>query len=81
MKAANDNRPHQELLVHEDNLEQFRTEHTHLEEKIIGLEKLRFPTVSEESQIKQLKKEKLSLKEKIEKIQLQGEKVKSKSNR
>jgi hypothetical protein len=43
-----------------------------LEEKINGLEELRFPTVSEESQIKQLKKEKLSLKEKMEKIQLQG---------
>jgi hypothetical protein len=72
MDPTDENRPHQQATVNEDDLEQIRAEHTLLEEKINGLEKLRFPTVSEESQIKQLKKEKLSLKEKMEKIQLQG---------
>ena len=72
MDPTDENRPRQQATVKEVDLEQIRAEHTLLEEKINGLEKLRFPTVSEESQIKQLKKEKLSLKEKMEKIQLQG---------
>ena len=72
MDPTDENRPHQQATVNEDDLEQIRAEHTLLEEKINGLEELRFPTVSEESQIKQLKKEKLSLKEKMEKIQLHG---------
>ena len=68
MDPTDENRPHQQATVNEVDLEQIRAEHTLLEEKINGLEELRFPTVSEESQIKQLKKEKLSLKEKMEKI-------------
>lgn len=54
----------------EEELARLKTEHASLESRLDELEGLRFPTGSEESEIKQLKRDKLSLKERIEKLQV-----------
>tara|TARA_Y100000294_G_scaffold122152_1_gene113608 strand:- start:123 stop:344 length:222 start_codon:yes stop_codon:yes gene_type:complete len=72
MTAAEENDQHQEVTVEPDELQRLKAEHAHLKEKISTLEELRFPSDREESQIKQLKKEKLSVKEKLTKLQFKN---------
>lgn len=48
------------------DIDRLKTQHSLLENQISELEELRFPTETEESKIKMLKKEKLAIKEKIE---------------
>ncbi len=54
----------------QEELARLKAEHAGLESRLGELEGLRFPTGSEESEIKQLKRDKLSLKERIEKLQV-----------
>ncbi|MBI3128988.1 MAG: YdcH family protein [Candidatus Tectomicrobia bacterium] len=49
-----------------DELSRLKNEHHDLDEKIARLESVRFPTPEEEREIKELKKQKLSLKDRIE---------------
>ncbi len=53
----------------EDALTDLRKEHAILDEKIIALEKIRFPSPEEQQQIKLLKKEKLAIKTQMETIE------------
>ncbi|MFC1491539.1 YdcH family protein [Nitrospinota bacterium] len=71
MCPAEENTAPPEAPLAQNELIRIKAEHANLEAKISELESLRFPTDAEETQIKQLKREKLSLKEKMEKIQLQ----------
>lgn len=57
--------------VNQDDLNRLKTQHSLLEKQLSDLEDLKFPTDSEESKIKQLKIEKLAIKEKMERLQLQ----------
>ncbi len=70
MDLAEGNSPGLEAALGPDDVQHLKTQHTHLEEQIGKLEGLRFPTDSEESKIKQLKREKLAIKEKIERLHL-----------
>ncbi len=60
-----------EAPISPDNLNRLKTQHSLLENQLNELEDLRFPTDSEELKIKQLKIEKLAVKEKIERHHLQ----------
>ena len=60
-----------EDAVNQDDLNRLKIQHTHLEKQLSELEDLKFPTDSEESQIKQLKIEKLIIKQKLERLHLQ----------
>lgn len=70
MESTNETNISEEENPSQDAYQRLKNEHINLEEKINKLEELKFPSESEESQIRQLKKEKLSLKEQMEKIQL-----------
>ncbi len=70
MESTNKTNVSEEENPSQDEYQRLKSAHTHLEEKINKLEELKFPTGSEELQIGQLKKQKLSLKEQMEKIQL-----------
>ncbi len=60
-----------EASVSPDDFNRLKTQHSLLENQLSELEGLRFPTDSEELKIKQLKIEKLAIKEKIERHHLQ----------
>ncbi len=51
-----------------DELSRLKNEHHDLDEKIARLESVRFPTPEEEREIKELKKQKLCLKDRIERL-------------
>ncbi len=72
MEVTGESEEQQEATLHQDQLQRLKAEHVHIEEKIGKLEALRFPSAGEASQIKQLKREKLSLKEKMARIQFQS---------
>ena len=60
-----------QAAVNQDDFNRLKTQHTKLEKQLSELEDLKFPTDSEESKIKQLKIEKLAIKEKMERLHLQ----------
>ncbi|MBT3353211.1 MAG: YdcH family protein [Nitrospinaceae bacterium] len=68
MESTNETNVSEKENPSEDDYQRLKNEHTSLEEKLYKLEELKFPSESEESQIRQLKKQKLSLKEQMEKI-------------
>lgn len=51
-----------------DELSRLKTQHHELDEKIARLEGTRFPTPEEEREIKELKKQKLCLKDRIQRL-------------
>ena len=55
-----------ETPVSQNDFNRLKTQHSLLENQLSELEELRFPTGSEELKIKQLKIEKLTIKEKME---------------
>ncbi len=59
-----------QAAVNQDDFNRLKTQHTQLEKQLSELEDLKFPTDSEESKIKQLKIEKLAIKEKMERLHL-----------
>ncbi len=71
MDLTEDHSSDLEAAVNQDDFNRLKTQHTHLEKQLSELEDLKFPTDSEESQIKQLKIEKLTIKEKMERLHLQ----------
>ena len=71
MDLAEENSSNIKTPADQDTLQHLQGQHTLLEEQISELEGLRFPTDSEETQIKQLKREKLAIKEKIERYLIQ----------
>ena len=50
----------------DDELSLLKKEHSVLDEKILALEEIRFPSPEEQQQIKRLKKEKLAIKTQLE---------------
>jgi hypothetical protein len=72
MISSEANDQQQEVTIEPDKLQRLKTEHNHLKEKISILEELKFPSNEEESQIKHLKKEKLSVKEKMTKLEFKN---------
>ena len=56
----------EETLNADDELALLKKEHSVLDEKILALEEIRFPSPEEQQQIKQLKKEKLAIKTQLE---------------
>ncbi len=56
----------QEALNADDELEGLRKKHAILDEKILALEEIRFPSSQEQQEIKLLKKEKLAIKTQLE---------------
>ena len=56
----------EESLNVDDELALLKKEHSVLDEKILALEEIRFPSPDEQQQIKQLKKEKLAIKTQLE---------------
>ena len=70
MEVTDESKEEQEATLPQDHLQHLKDEHAHIEEEIGKLGELRFPSPDEESQIKQLKREKLSLKEQMAKIQV-----------
>ena len=60
-----------EAAVNQDDLNRLKSQHSQLEKQLSELEDLKFPTDSEEFKIKQLKIEKLAIKEKMERLHLQ----------
>ena len=56
----------EETLNLDDELAHLKKEHAVLDEKILALENIRFPSPDEQNQIKRLKKEKLAIKTQIE---------------
>ena len=56
----------QEGLSTDDELAGLRKKHAILDEKILALEEIRFPSTQEQQQIKSLKKEKLAIKTQLE---------------
>lgn len=56
----------QETVKFEDDLAGLRKKHAILDEKILALEEIRFPSSQEQQQIKLLKKEKLAVKTQLE---------------
>jgi hypothetical protein len=70
MESTNRSNVSEDEDTHQDEYQRLKSKHSHLEEKICELEELKFPSESEESQIRQLKKQKLSIKEQMERIQL-----------
>lgn len=59
----------EETLNLNDELAHLKKEHSVLDEKILALENIRFPSPEEQQQIKQLKKEKLAIKTQLEKME------------
>ncbi len=59
----------EEALNLGDELAHLKKEHAVLDEKIIALENVRFPSPQEQQQIKLLKKEKLAIKTQLEKLE------------
>lgn len=51
-----------------DEISRLKAEHHDLDEKLSRLESVRFPTSEEEIEIKALKKQKLALKDRIQKL-------------
>ncbi len=56
----------EEALNLDDELAHLKKEHAVLDEKILALENIRFPSPEEQQQIKLLKKEKLAIKTQLE---------------
>ncbi|MDE0330600.1 MAG: YdcH family protein [Nitrospinae bacterium] len=56
----------QETLNSGEELAHLKKEHAVLDEKILALEEIRFPSPEEQQQIKRLKKEKLAIKTQLE---------------
>lgn len=56
----------EETLNLDDALAHLKKEHAVLDEKILALENVRFPSPEEQQQIKRLKKEKLAIKTQLE---------------
>ena len=71
MELADEHNSDLEVPVSQDDFNRLKTQHSLLENQLSELEELRFPTDSEELKIKQLKIEKLAVKEKIERHLLQ----------
>ena len=71
MELADDHSSGLEAPISQDDFNRLKTQHSLLENQLSELEELRFPTDSEELKIKQLKIEKLAIKEKIERHHLQ----------
>jgi len=59
----------EETLNEDDELTLLKKEHSVLDEKILSLEEIRFPSPEEQQQIKRLKKEKLAIKTQLEKME------------
>ena len=59
----------EETLNEDDELALLKKEHSVLDEKILALEEIRFPSPEEQQQIKRLKKEKLAIKTQLEKME------------
>ena len=59
----------EETLKADDELALLKKEHSVLDEKILTLEEIRFPSPEEQQRIKQLKKEKLAIKTQLEKME------------
>ena len=59
----------EESLNVDDELALLKKEHSVLDEKILALEEIRFPSPDEQQQIKRLKKEKLAIKTQLETIE------------
>ena len=71
MELADEHNSDLEAPVSQDDFNRLKTQHSLLENQLSELEELRFPTDLEEARIKQLKIEKLTIKEKMERGHLQ----------
>ena len=71
MELADEHSSDLEAPVSQDDFNRLKTQHSLLENQLSELEELRFPTDLEEARIKQLKIEKLAIKEKLERGHLQ----------